>query len=400
MIKEIFKGIVSTFALVALVFCIGCDGIQIENKSSHAYIPNDEIGGRSTNCAVVLVAEQGISYTAKVYTDDNWAHFSNNATITEGEITIEDGQVLYVYFSKNDTESERTAEITIDFSDGRHFRGFFSQGTYDATIVFEREWMELPVCKDYEDYIYHTHYGEFGTRTDARNYTYCFSPTHRAACWVAYPLHSKHISGSGNRNNSKFKYDPDVDSQVQANMGAGSYVGSYDRGHQLPAADRKCSQEMMDQTFYATNMTPQQANFNQKKWATLENMVRKQVSRDTVYVVTGAYFAGIHDSSIKGETYDKSGNICPTPTYYFKALLRSTNGNESVSFDQITDASRLRSVAIWMKHENSGENTTIADSEFISVEELESLTGFEFFPMLDDSIEQEVKSQCSPALWR
>lgn len=38
----------------------------------------------------------------------------------------------------------------------------------------------------------------------------------------------------------------------------GDYRGSgYDRGHQVPAADCKFSQEAMNETFYLSNMCPQ-----------------------------------------------------------------------------------------------------------------------------------------------
>jgi endonuclease G len=182
-------------------------------------------------------------------------------------------------------------------------------------------------------------------------------------------------------------------------MGAGSYNGRYDRGHQIPAADRKCSQEMMDQTFYATNMTPQQANFNQKKWGALEGKVRNMICSDTLYVVTGAYFEGEHHSSIYKQTNDRSGNVCPTPTYYYKALLRTKKGNTGKRIDQISDASQLRAIAFWMEHADTGNDTNIKATDCISVAELEEITGFTFFPMLDDAIEAEVKRTAVASEW-
>ena len=216
---------------------------------------------------------------------------------------------------------------------------------------------------------------------------------------MAYPLHSSHTTGGGNRNYSKFGYDPQVDTEYQAALGRGSYNGWYDRGHQLPAADRKCSQQMMDQTFYATNMTPQQANFNQKKWGALEGKVRGMICSDTLYVVTGACFSGSHHSSIDKSTTDKLGNTCPTPTFYYKALLRTKKGNTGKKISEITDASELRAVVFWLQHENSGSDTAITAADCITVEDLEERTGFTFFPMLDDSVEQQVKTTIEPAEW-
>lgn len=374
-----------------------CEEVAIELIRSNAYLKSDVVKGDSKNCAVVLEAQQGTSYNVTITSDGDWAKFSNGETYAEGVMDAET-KVVFVYFSKNPSGESRTANISVTLGD-QQFSLSFTQESYDSSIAFEREWAELPVCKNENNYIFNAHYGEMGSKTNARNYTYCFDPKYRASLWVAYPLHKAYTSGSGNRDYSSFGYDPKVDDELQANLGRGSYNGWYDRGHQLPAADRKCSQQMMDQTFYATNMTPQQSNFNQKKWGMLEGRVRNMVCSDTLYVVTGAYFEGEHDSSIASQTTDKSGNNCPTPTYYYKALLRTKKGNTGKSIDEISDASQVRAIVFWMKHANTGEDTNITSSDCISVAELEEITGFTFFPMLNDDIEQEVKQTAVPSEW-
>ena len=196
-----------------------------------------------------------------------------------------------------------------------------------------------------------------------------------------------------------FHYAPEVSISDQANVASGSYSGRYDRGHQIPAADRKCSQEMMNQTFYATNMTPQYYSFNQNVWASLEGKVRNQICADTLYVVTGAWFEGDHDSSIASSASDRSGKECPTPTYYFKALLRTHSGRTGLAISDVKDASKLRAIALWMKHSNTGEDTAIAKSDCITIDELESKIGFDLFPMIDDSIEQTVEQTIDTSSW-
>lgn len=383
---------------VAAAMLSSCENIAVEVVESNAYLKSNVVKGESKNCAVVLEAQQGISYKITIHSEDDWAHFSGGVNVAEGEMTS-NTKVVFVYFDKNASGESRDASLFVEFSDNKTYSLFFTQESYDNSIAFERQWAELPLCKVENHYIFNTHYGELGTKSNARNYTYCFDPQVRAALWVAYPLHSAYTTGSGNRNNSSFGYDPKVDEEVQANLGRGSYNGWYDRGHQLPAADRKCSQQMMDQTFYATNMTPQQANFNQNKWGALEGRVRGMICSDTLYVVTGAYFEGAHHSSIHDKTTDKSGNTCPTPTYYYKALLRTKKGNTGKSIADITDASQLRSIVFLMEHANTGNDTNITSADCISVSELEAMTGFTFFPMLDDSIEQQVKAAIEPKEW-
>ena len=380
---------------VSIILC-GCEN-DIQKIECQAYLNNETVKGESKNCAMVLRAQQGTSYTITIESEDDWAHFSGGQNSIEGVMDATN-KVVYIYFDKNASGHSRAASVYVAFSYGETFTLSFTQLSYDSTIAFEREWAELPLCKSDKEYIFNTHYGKLGVKSDARNYTYCFDPEVRASIWVAYPLHQAYMTGSGNRNESSFGYDPEVSTSYQANL-TRSYNGWYDRGHQLPAADRKCSQQMMDQTFYATNMTPQQYSFNQNKWGVLEGRVRNMVCADTLYVVTGAWFEGEHDSSIDNSTTDRSGNVCPTPTHYFKALLRTKRGNTGLKISEITDAVQLRAIAFWFKHANTGENTEIKSSDCISIAELEKRTGFTFFPAIDDSIEAEVKATAVPSEW-
>ena len=393
---KLANNILTIIAVAIVAVLTGCE-TNVERIESQAYINTETVKGESKNCAVVLRAEQGTSYRITIQSEGDWAHLSGGINQVEGVMEASD-KVVYIYFSKNDSGQSRMASVQVDFSYGGTFTLFFTQLSYDSTIAINREWAELPVCKNENGYIYNTHYGTLGYKSDARNYTYCFDPEVRASLWVAYPLHSSHMSGEGNRNYSSFGYDPDVENSVQANM-TKSYNGWYDRGHQIPAADRKCSQQMMDQTFYATNMTPQQYSFNQNKWGVLEGRVRNMSCSDTLYVVTGAYFGGTHHSSIDSQTTDRSGNVCPTATHYYKVLLRTKKGNTGLRIDQIKDASQLRAIAIWLEHKNTGDDTSITASDCMSVAELEDIVGFEFFPMIDDEIEAKVKSAAVPSEW-
>lgn len=392
------------FAIVAVVIA-SCEGSTTDDKNtnndvveSNVYLKTSEVDGRSTNCAVVLQAQQGTSYTATVSSKSGWISFASNQMTVSNTMTATE-KVLYLYFDANDTGEERTATIVVEFSDDSRFEEVLLQLSYDTSIAMERDWAELPVCEERNGYLYRTHYGQLGAKMDARNYTICFDPEVRASLWVAYPLHTSHMTGNGDRNRSSFGYDPMVESSLQANLSR-SYNGWYDRGHQLPAADRKCSQEMMDQTFYSTNITPQQGNFNQNKWGALEGRVRGFACADTLYVVTGAYFDGEqHNSTIDASTKDCSGNVCPTPTHYYKALLRTSKGNTGRSITEATEAVQLRAIVFWMEHANTESITTITSADCISVAELERRTGFTFFPMIDDAIEQEVKESAVPSLW-
>lgn len=392
----------STLIKSVLVFCMAllasCDGNSKSDSAeieSSAYLQTTTVKGESTSCAVVLRAQQGMEYTATLSSEGGWCHFSNGSTTVSAAMETTD-KVLYVYFDKNPNGEARSADVAVEFADGVRAALHFTQQTYDSSIAFSREWPELPKC-DNDSYIYISHYADMGVKSNVRNYTACFNPQRRASMWVAYPLHTSHTTGDATRREN-FGYDPLVSTSYQADMSR-SYVGAYDRGHQIPAADRKCTQTMMDQTFYATNMTPQASKFNQNLWGALEGKVRSLACADTLYVVTGAWFDGERDSSVQTSTTDVQGNKCPIPTDYFKVLLRTTSGNSKKAVQDITDASELKAIGFWLSHRNSGSDTSITSQYCVSVSDIERITGFEFFPMIDESIASQVKAQCNPSAW-
>jgi endonuclease G len=92
------------------------------------------------------------------------------------------------------------------------------------------------------------------------------------------------------RTKSKFKEDPDIPVIFRSHLK--DYQGSgYDRGHLVPAADILGSQEAMNQTFYLSNMSPQDPSFNRGYWALFEKFVRSLRNHfDDVYIVTGPLF--------------------------------------------------------------------------------------------------------------
>ena len=119
-------------------------------------------------------------------------------------------------------------------------------------------------------------------------------------------------------------------------------------------------------------MTPQIGKtLNQTVWAKLENAVRGWSSNvDTLYVVTGAMPTTSTDGNI---TYarDHSGGKVAIPKYYFKALAkinRQTGEAVTVAFKY---------------DQKSYANDDSYTNHMISVKELETITGFTFFPGID-----------------
>lgn len=398
---------IATFFTAILIF-VACDD-GADGAMTSAHLSMNDLSGTATNCAVVLTAQQGMNYTARIVSGEEWCQFANDKNSVEGTITPEESpKAVFLYLSVNYTGITRHAEVYVEFANGDRYVMLLTQHSADPTIALYKEWPELPVCnkRDNVDYRFYQ-VDNMGSRSNVRNYTICFDRTKKASLWVAYPLHSCYTNGSASRND-EFVPEPTIPLQYQPTLYR-SYRGWYDRGHQIAAADRKCSQEMMDQTFYWTNMTPQQSNFNQKLWASLEGKVRNTICSDTLYVVTGAYFDGVRHSSIDATTNDNAGKACPIPTHYYKLLLRTKKGNTKKAISEITDASELRAIGVFIQHFNTyiyNEETeeyyyddVLKDEYFISVNELERITGFDFFPMLDDAVEEQVESQTGRTGW-
>lgn len=156
-------------------------------------------------------------------------------------------------------------------------------------------WYELPARTTADATITQTVYPASGSQ---RNYTMYYDKSTYTAYWVAYPLAKGHM---GNGRSDKWQRNPGLAESEQINVWSSSYgvnLGAttsdgydsskefYARGHQIPNADRNGSDELVVQTYYATNSTPQiQNKFNGGIWQQLESGVRNiAATTDTVYV--------------------------------------------------------------------------------------------------------------------
>jgi endonuclease G len=245
--------------------------------------------------------------------------------------------------------------------------------TYDITlkangviVTPNYGWTETPIMSSTlpSNLTYVTHM--VPTNTKIRNYAMLYDTTNKLAYWVAYPLHGYYIGSSGRTD--AWGYDPELSQAFQARLSSGYGGGGYDRGHQIPSADRTRDKTTNSTTFYYSNMTPQNSTLNQGIWATLENDMRGWLSTcDTLYVVTGASITTATDTNI---TYikDNGGANVAVPKYYYKALARKKGNNYT------TIAFRMDNVA-----PGSGKSY---NSFRITVRQLEQETGYTFFPSI------------------
>jgi DNA/RNA endonuclease G (NUC1) len=233
-------------------------------------------------------------------------------------------------------------------------------------------WMELPQVTNASAWHAHTTILRFNR---VRDYSFSYNEPCLVADWVAYPLYADFAKNRVDRSNSNWEKDPFISKQANVSSG-GSYEFStkgYDRGHQIPSADRAGGAMTNQHTFYCSNVTPQLHDFNGGVWEKLESAVRDwSASSDTLYVVTGC----IADNTCE-TVNDHDGQAVAVPKAYYKALLRLKGGSYIAA-------------GFYLKH----ENTTKEYKEFaMSVKDLETKTGITFFVNLPTDKAAAIKAE-------
>ena len=156
--------------------------------------------------------------------------------------------------------------------------------------------------------------------------------------WVAEHITPESLSiREGDRRHSYFAEDGTVPEKFRAKL-EDYHRSGYDRGHQVPAADAKWSQEAMDSTFFLTNMCPQVGDgFNRDYWAHFEDFCRRLTHHyPSVRIITGPLYLPRKDRDGKWRTsYEVIGNPpnVSVPTHFFKVIFAEdgrTGGNVSL----------------------------------------------------------------------
>jgi len=231
-------------------------------------------------------------------------------------------------------------------------------------------WMELPETREDDGLNFFWHTMTVGPYT-GRNYSFYWDYTKLVAHWVAYPLNSG-LRGSGSRSDA-WGLDPLLPANKQPIV-TSTFRGGWARGHQLPSADRLNASANV-QTFYGTNMTPQNYNFNGEIWARLEDKVRSWSGRcDTLYVVTGC----VVDGKVSYTT-DIDGKAIAIPNAYYKAVLSySASSAENGGY---------RGCAVYLEHTTSPSETVGKNHPSVmSIRQLENKLGIDLFVNLPKAV--------------
>ena len=193
--------------------------------------------------------------------------------------------------------------------------------------------------------------------------------------WVAYELTAEETEGDAARDEFIFKMDPAY-GDVQA-MREDYYDSGWTKGHMACAGDFKWDSDAMEETFYLTNICPQDEELNKGDWNYLERQVRAWARKfGRVWVVSGP----IVNKNRYGTIGERKVVV---PDSFFKVVLvPGENGYKSIAFVMGND-----------------DNRYFLDKCSMSVNELEKYLGYDFYPALPDDVEESVEAQYRPADW-
>lgn len=196
-----------------------------------------------------------------------------------------------------------------------------------------------------------------------------YDTIHLIPGWVAYELTDSETDGEMERETT---FSMDLNYKGRQAMREDYRNSGWDKGHMAPAADMKWSRQAMKESFYLTNVCPQNHELNSGSWLKLEKWCREMANKyGKVYIVTGPLITTNKYGTI-GER-----KLVTVPDRFYKAVLYDENGT-------------YHSIAFVMNNNPSKQSLR---SSAISVNELEDLSGIDFFPNLDDSIEEKIESE-------
>lgn len=208
---------------------------------------------------------------------------------------------------------------------------------------------------------------------DYEGFTVSFNKENKTPNWVAWELLGTETEGGESRYDTFWQ-----DDNVEGCPTTRDYSRSgYDRGHMCPAADQKWSHQAMIDCFVLTNMAPQDHALNSGAWATLEKKERLWAQRDSAIVI------------IAGPIYEKSdvkkiGDAgVRVPSAFYKVIiapyLEKPRGIGFV-YPNISSPGNMRDYSM-------------------SIDEVEKITGIDFFCNLPDDIEDKIEATASFKEW-
>lgn len=205
-------------------------------------------------------------------------------------------------------------------------------------------------------------------------YTVCYNADARIPKWVAWRLTADHTMGPYKRGGIKFQEDEEVEEPRATDS---DYRQSgYDRGHMCPSGDNKWSEVAQRESFILTNVCPQVHNLNAGDWNEMEQQCRRWAQEyGEIYIVCGPI--------LYNQQHKKIGsNKVVVPEAFFKVVLCMKGTPKAIGFI----------------YKNAEGNRPKGDY-VNSVDQVERITGYDFFANLPDDIEKKAEANADLNDW-
>ena len=208
-----------------------------------------------------------------------------------------------------------------------------------------------------------------------KGYTTSYNSKTKNPNWVAWHLTKSHTYGSFQRKDEMFTVDEDAKGGRATDNDY--YNSRYDRGHMCPAGDNKWDKQAMEQSFLFTNICPQNHGLNKYEWNDLEILCRDWAREyGAIDIVCGPIY------NQKSEQKTIGRNKVWVPDAFFKVVLCRQGNPKAIGFI----------------YRNEGVKQRMEDAVY-TVDEIEQLTGMDFFPALDDKTEDRIEAKASLSEW-
>ena len=208
-----------------------------------------------------------------------------------------------------------------------------------------------------------------------KGYTVSYNRETRSPNWVAWHLTKSHTSGRNQRTAEVFTEDTSV--PAPRSTDEDYYNSRYDRGHMCPAGDNKWDAKAMEESFLFTNICPQNHGLNKYEWNDVEMLCRQWARKyGAVDIVCGP----LYEKGVEPRYIGK--NKVRVPDAFFKVVLCRQGTPKSIAF----------------VFRNKGKKMSVSEA-VCSVDDVERLTGIDFFYHLDDRTERDVEAHAELADW-
>ena len=206
-------------------------------------------------------------------------------------------------------------------------------------------------------------------------YTLSYNDEHEQPNWVIHMVTKDILYGAVSRTND-FRPDPNLKC---GSMDSVDYWNSgFDRGHLAPSADFRWSLNALSESYYYSNMSPQVADLNRGAWSKLENQGREwSLDCNELFVVTGPVLKP-NLPKVQQGSFRLS-----IPEYNYKIFV-DLYGPE------------YKAIAFIMPNKKIDDPIM---NYVVSIDEIEKKTGIDFFPTLDDSLEERLEKKSIVEEW-